>query len=183
MLACSVADARLTLRPRRATAGQPPQLRREGRWLVDPQGRVVIVHGLNLVWKHAPYVPPATRPASPRADARVAGAARVQRRPGRHAVGRADPGRARREDPAYVAQWQRVIDLLADARSIWMLLDVHQDQWHETYGGEGVPDWAVVRPPPYDLAAAGRRAVPHRLLDARGLHRLRQLLGRPATTC
>ena len=32
-----------------------------------------------------------------------------------------------------------------------MQLDMHQDQWHETYGGEGVPDWALHRPAPYDL--------------------------------
>jgi hypothetical protein len=28
-----------------------PQLRREGRWLVDRRGRIVIVHGLNLVYR------------------------------------------------------------------------------------------------------------------------------------
>src|SRR3954471_8457723 len=37
-----------------------PRLRREGRFLVDQYGRVVIVHGLNLVWKRAPYAPPDT---------------------------------------------------------------------------------------------------------------------------
>jgi endoglycosylceramidase len=37
------------------------------------------------------------------------------------------------------------MDQLAD-RGIWMQLDMHQDQWHETYGGEGVPDWALHRP-------------------------------------
>src|SRR5690349_19702555 len=51
-------------------AAPVPQLRRDGRWLVDEHGRVVIVHGLNLVWKHAPYVPPATAEGFTAADAR-----------------------------------------------------------------------------------------------------------------
>ena len=34
------------------------QLRRAGTWLVDRRGRVVILHGVNAVWKLAPYVPP-----------------------------------------------------------------------------------------------------------------------------
>ena len=42
------------------------------------------------------------------------------------------------------------MDLLAEQK-IWMQLDAHQDQWHETYGGEGVPDWAMRRPAPYHL--------------------------------
>ncbi len=130
-------------------ADAAPQLRREGRWLVDPQGRVVIVHGLNLVWKHAPYVPPATKAGFLARDARWLA---------RHGFNGArvgtlwaglTPDAPGVEDPAYGAKWQRVMDLLADQK-IWMMLDAHQDQWHETYGGEGVPEWAMIRPAPYD---------------------------------
>ena len=168
----------LRRRAARPSARTPPQLRREGRWLVDPQGRVVIVHGLNLVWKHAPYVPPATKAGFLARDARWLA---------RHGFNGArigtlwaglTPDEAGVEDPAYAAKWQRVMDLLADRR-IWMMLDAHQDQWHETYGGEGVPDWAMIRPAPYDAAPPVVAPFPHRLLDAGGLDRLRQLLGRP----
>jgi len=134
-----------------AAEAQPPQLRREGRWLVDPQGRVVIVHGLNLVWKHAAYVPPATRQGFTARDARWLA---------RHGFNGArvgtlwaglTPDRPGVADPAYARKWQRVMDLLA-SKKIWMMLDAHQDQWHETYGGEGVPDWAMQRPQPYAVA-------------------------------
>lgn len=133
-----------------AAAGEPspadpPQLRREGRWLVDEHGRVVIVHGFNLVWKRAPYAPPATPAGFNAADARWLrshgfngvrlGTLWAGITPDQPGVG----------DPAYRDRWQRVMDLLAD-RGIWMQLDAHQDMWHETYGGEGVPDWAMVRP-------------------------------------
>ena len=128
----------------------PPQLRREGRWLVDPQGRVVIVHGLNLVYKRSPYVPPDGPTGFTKRDAQWLArhgfnAARV----GTLWAGLTPhaPGVA---DPAYLDQWQRVLDLLAKKR-IWIQLDMHQDQWHEQYGGEGVPDWAAVRQPPYNL--------------------------------
>jgi hypothetical protein len=133
-----------------AATADPPQLRREGRWLVDPQGRVVIVHGLNLVYKHDPYAPPATRAGFTVRDARWLA---------RHGFNGArvgtlwaglTPDRADRLDPAYVRRVQRVLDLLAD-RKVWLQLDMHQDQWHETYGGEGVPDWALHRPAPFDL--------------------------------
>ena len=132
-----------------ASASDPPQLRREGRWLVDQQGRVVIVHGLNLVWKHAPYAPPDTAAGFQARDARWLA---------RHGFNGArvgtlwaglTPDAPGRKDPAYLRKVQRVLDLLAKQK-IWMQLDMHQDQWHETYGGEGVPDWALHRPPPYD---------------------------------
>ncbi|KAA1425721.1 cellulase family glycosylhydrolase [Nocardioides antri] len=128
-----------------------PQLRRKGRWLVDRHGRVVIVHGFNLVWKKAPYVPPATAAGFTAADARWL------KRYGFNGVrlgtlwAGITPERAGVGDPAYRARWQRVMDLLSQ-RGIWMQLDAHQDMWHETYGGEGVPDWAVIRPAPYNLA-------------------------------
>jgi endoglycosylceramidase len=127
-----------------------PQLRRQGRWLVDRQGRVVLIHGLNLVWKHAPYAPPATAAGFTWRDARWLK---------RHGFNAArlgtlwaglTPDRPDQLDPSYLAKWQRVMDLLA-GQQIWMQLDFHQDQWHETYGGEGVPDWAVHRPDPFAL--------------------------------
>ena len=129
-------------------AAEPPALAREGRWLVDPQGRVVLVHGLNLVWKHDPYAPPATPAGFTERDA-----AWLHRHGFNGArlgtlwagVTPEEPGVA---DPAYFRSWQRVMDLLAD-RGIWMQLDFHQDMWHETYGGEGVPDWAAERPLPF----------------------------------
>ena len=68
MLVAAVVAAVLPTVP--VAAADPPQLRREGRWLVDPQGRVVIVHGLNLVYKHAPYAPPATAAGFRARDAR-----------------------------------------------------------------------------------------------------------------
>lgn len=127
-----------------------PQLRRKGRWLVDGQGRVVLVHGLNLVFKHAPYVPPATRAGFTARDARWMkrhgfNAARV----GTLWAGITpdEPGVA---DASYLRKWQRVLDLLAN-RGIWIQFDFHQDQWHETYGGEGVPNWAMERPLPFSL--------------------------------
>lgn len=134
-----------------ASSTVPPQLHREGRWLVDQYGRVVTVHGLNLVWKHAPYVPPAT------AEGFRAGDARWMKRYGFNGarigtlwagVTPEEPGKA---DPTYLRRWQRVIDLLAQQR-IWMQFDFHQDMWHEQYGGEGVPDWAAKRPAPFDAA-------------------------------
>ena len=128
----------------------PPQLRREGRWLVDPQGRVVIVHGLNLVYKRRPYVPPDDATGFTRRDAAWLArhgfnAARV----GTLWAGLTPtaPGQA---DPAYLDRWQRVLDLLARKR-IWIQLDMHQDEWHEQYGGEGVPDWAAARQLPFSL--------------------------------
>ena len=129
---------------------EPPQLRRSGRWLVDPEGRVVIVHGLNLVYKRKPYVPPDGPTGFTKKDANWLArhgfnAARV----GTLWAGLTPngPGQA---DPAYLDQWQRVLDLLARKR-IWIQLDMHQDQWHEQYGGEGVPDWAAARQLPYSL--------------------------------
>jgi len=125
-----------------------PQLARQGRWLVDPQGRVVLVHGLNLVWKRAPYAPPAT------AEGFTANDATWLHRYGFNGArigtlwAGLTPDQPGVADPAYFRRWQRVMDLLA-GQGIWMQLDMHQDMWHETYGGEGVPDWAAKRPLPF----------------------------------
>lgn len=138
-----------------ATADEPapesiPQLHREGRHLVDQFGRVVIIHGLNFVWKRPPYVPPNTPAGFTEADAEwleehgFNGARIGMLWPG------VTPSQPNVADKTYFQRWDRVIDLMAD-RGIWMLFDQHQDMWHETYGGEGVPDWAAKRPLPFAL--------------------------------
>ncbi|WP_162260990.1 MULTISPECIES: cellulase family glycosylhydrolase [unclassified Nocardioides] len=127
------------------TDDDTPQLRKQGRWLVDEQGRVVIVHGFNLVWKLDPYVPPATAEGFTAADAdwlEQHGFNGVRLGTLWAGITPDAPGVG---DPSYRTGWQRVMDLLAD-KGIWMQLDMHQDQFHETYGGEGVPDWALHRP-------------------------------------
>lgn len=128
----------------------PPQLQRDGRYLVDEFGRIVIVHGLNFVWKKAPYVPPNTPDGFMAADAQwlydhgFNGARLGILWPG---VNPTAPGVV---DQSYFDKWDRIVDLMAD-KGIWMQFDMHQDMWHETYGGEGVPNWAMKRPAPYSF--------------------------------
>jgi endoglycosylceramidase len=121
---------------------EPPQLRREGRWLVDPQNRVVLLHGVNLVWKLDPFVPPETAEGFLDADARwLAENGFNSARIGTLWVGVSPhaPGEVRAD---YLAAWDRVVQRLATNR-IWMLFDFHQDLLGPLYGGEGVPEWAV----------------------------------------
>ncbi|MBO9523061.1 MAG: cellulase family glycosylhydrolase [Nocardioidaceae bacterium] len=130
--------------------GPAPRLHREGRYLVDEHGRLVIVHGLNFVWKRAPYAPPDTPAGFTAADADwlyehgFNGARLGVLWAG---VNPTAPGVA---DASYFAKWDRVVDLMA-GKGIWMQFDMHQDMWHETYGGEGVPGWAAKRPLPWSL--------------------------------
>ncbi|MFL6157543.1 MAG: cellulase family glycosylhydrolase [Marmoricola sp.] len=136
--------------PAHADGSATPRLHREGRSLVDQYGRQVIVHGFNFVWKSAPYAPPDTPNGFTAADAQwlydhgFNGARLGILWAG---VNPTAPGVA---DGTYFAKWQRVIDLMA-GKGIWMQFDMHQDQWNEVYGGEGVPAWAVKRPLPWSL--------------------------------
>lgn len=123
-------------------SGSSVQLRRDGRWLVDPYNRVVLLHGVNMVWKTAPYVPPATPEGFTAADAAWLedhgfNSARI----GVLWVG-VSPQMPGVIDTAYLAAWDRVVNLLA-AHHVWMLFDFHQDLLGEVYQGEGVPEWAV----------------------------------------
>ncbi len=118
------------------------QLRRDGRWLVDPQGRVVITHGVNIVWKTAPYFPPETADGFRPADADwLADNGFNSARIGTLWVG-VSPDAPGVIDTGYLEQWDRIVKLLA-SRRIWILFDFHQDLLNHEYQGEGVPDWAV----------------------------------------
>jgi endoglycosylceramidase len=126
--------------PERAAPAKD-QLRREGKFLVDRHERIVITHGVNAVWKRPPYYPPATPEGFTAADAdwlREHGFNSV--RIGTLFTG-VMPERGR-IDAAYLAHWDRVVQLLA-SRGIYVLFDFHQDLYGERYQGEGFPEWAT----------------------------------------
>jgi endoglycosylceramidase len=124
-----------------APAPGPSQLRQEGRFMVDGQNRVVLLHGVNAVWKLKPYFPPATAEGFTAADAdwlRDHGFNTVR-------LGVIFAGVMPQEgfiDTAYLASVDRVVQLLA-SRGIYVMFDFHQDMYNEKFGGEGFPDWAV----------------------------------------
>lgn len=122
-------------------AQAPAVLHREGRWLVDSHHRVVLLHGVNAVWKTAPYYPPATAAGFTARDADwIAAQGFNTVRLGVIFAG-VMPSRGR-IDQGYLTKVARVVDLLA-ARHIWVLLDFHQDMFNERFAGEGFPAWAV----------------------------------------
>ncbi|MBI3171121.1 MAG: cellulase family glycosylhydrolase [Hydrocarboniphaga effusa] len=125
----------------RADGAAGPQLRRDGRFMVDEKNRVVLLHGVNAVWKLAPYFPPSQAAGFVAADAdwlRDHGFNTV--RLGVIFAGvMPQPGAV---DQAYLEGVDRVVQLLA-SRGIWTMLDFHQDMYNERFEGEGFPDWAV----------------------------------------
>ncbi len=122
--------------------GAVPQLRRDGRWLVDPQGRVVLLHGVNMVWKLEPFYPPDSPEGFTAADADwLAQHGFNTARIGTLWVG-ISPHAPDEVDQDYLEAWDRVVQLLA-SRKVWMLFDFHQDLLGRQYQGEGVPEWAV----------------------------------------
>src|SRR5436189_196663 len=125
--------------PAAAAAAPAAPLTHAGRWITDAHGRVVILHGTNMVYKLAPYYP-----AAAGFDAKDAAFLRsidfnavrvgviwtaVEPQPGVY-------------DDAYLQQIEQTVALLA-RKGIVSLLDFHQDMYNEKYQGEGFPDWAV----------------------------------------
>ena len=122
-----------------AAASPTPPLSTQGRWLVDADGRVVISHGVNMVYKRPPYVPSRTGfGADDAAFLRRHGFnsvrlgtiyTAVEPRPGVY-------------DDAYLDEVAATERLLARER-IFTQFDFHQDLFNERFGGEGFPDWAT----------------------------------------
>jgi endoglycosylceramidase len=122
-----------------AIATPSPLVGHSGRWLLDAQGRVLIVHGRNVVNKLAPFTAQAWGFGDDDAmflQAHGFNAVRlgvlweaVEPQPGVY-------------DAAYVAAVRQMEQLLA-SYGIYTLIDWHQDEYGEAFGGEGFPAWAV----------------------------------------
>ncbi len=127
-----------------SAAGPVPPLGHEGRWITDAHGRVVILHGFNMVYKRAPYHPSAAGFGADDArflarhgfDAIRLGVIykAVEPRPRAH-------GRPSFDD-AYLARIARTQRMLA-RHGVFSLIDFHQDMYNERFQGEGWPDWQV----------------------------------------
>jgi endoglycosylceramidase len=172
-LACVLALGLLSAASARAAPSLP--LSHSGRWLTDTSGRVVIVHGVNMVYKLPPYYPAAVGFGDDDAAflARIGfNAVRVgviwnalEPRPGHY-------------DNAYVRRIAGTVAALA-SHGILSLLDFHQDMYNERFQGEGAPDWAVQDdglptvpqfgfPSNYELLPALQHAYDHFWGNSRG---------------
>lgn len=156
-----------TVQPAPATAQmvQGPISSPGGPFLHDEQGRVILFHGVNAVYKRAPYeLYPA--PGKPW-NFSVADASLMAKlgfnvvRLGMTWKG-LEPGTAPANDPAickrgaphdpgqfnqgilsaYLAKLKQTVVLLAHFH-IYTILDMHQDVYNEMFDGEGAPNWAV----------------------------------------
>jgi endoglycosylceramidase len=124
----------------RHRAAPKAPLAQAGRWITDRHGRVVILHGINMVYKLPPYEPSAIAFGGDDAaflarfgfDTVRLGAIEkgVEPQPGRYAGD-------------YVREIRSTERILA-RRGVFSLIDFHQDLYNEKFGGEGWPDWAVL---------------------------------------
>lgn len=117
----------------------PAAVGHRGRWLTDRAGRVLEVHGLNLVIKKPPY-----RPAK---EGISADDARFLHRHGFNAVRLGVLMEALEPSPGhfdnhYLHSVIRTAHLLA-RHGIRSLIDFHQDLFATTFQGEGLPTWMV----------------------------------------
>ena len=110
-----------------------------GRWIVDAQGRVVILHGLNMVNKRAPYTPAAAGFGAAAAQTLAENGFDVVRLGVIYGAIEPRPGVFNHR---YIASVAETVALLA-SHGVYTLLDFHQDEMNEEFGGEGFPSWSV----------------------------------------
>ncbi len=109
----------------------------QGRWLTDGAGRVLLLHGVNMVAKDPPYEPTAAGFSDDDAAWLAANGFRIVRL-GVLATGlMPTPGKV---DDAYIDSIAGTVDLLA-RHGIYTLLDFHQDGWGPSIGDDGFPAW------------------------------------------
>jgi endoglycosylceramidase len=110
-----------------------------GSWLTNSEGQVVILHGLNEVYK----IPPGEPSASGFSDDDAAFLAANGFNAVRLGVIWSDlepaPGVF---NPAYLASIEQTVQTLGN-HGIHSILDFHQDAYSAEFGGEGAPAWAV----------------------------------------
>ncbi|MFL5906573.1 MAG: cellulase family glycosylhydrolase [Solirubrobacterales bacterium] len=137
-IACAVALVTLWL-AQSAPAEPAGPLGHSGRWITDADGRVVILHGVNMVYKRSPYYPAAGGFGADDAAFLEENGFNTVRLGLIYKGVEPQPGSY---DEAYLNQIGATEQTLA-AHGVFSLLDFHQDLYNERFQGEGWPDWAV----------------------------------------
>ena len=109
-----------------------------GTWLTNGDGQVVLLHGLNEVYKEAPFEPSASGFSNDDAAFLAANGFNAVRSGVIWAGVETEPGVF---DNAYIDSIQQTVQTLAN-HGIYTILDFHQDEYSSAYGGEGAPAWA-----------------------------------------
>lgn len=125
-----------------ASAGAAPAapLGHAGRWITDAGGRVVVVHGFNMVYKSAPYAPA----GGGFDDADAAFIAGMQYNAVRVGVYHlALEPQAGTYDDNYLDSIAGTVAMLG-RHGLLALLDFHQDMYNARYQGLGLADWAAL---------------------------------------
>jgi endoglycosylceramidase len=111
-----------------------------GRWLTDASGRVVLLHGVNVVAKTVPYYPSAAGFDAADAAWLEENGLRVVRL-GVMATGlMPTPGKITQ---GYIADLAATVRTL-EAHHIYVLLDMHQDGYGPKVGSDGFPAWMTL---------------------------------------
>lgn len=123
-----------------APAKAPAELGTAGQWIVDMDGRVVILHGVNQVYKSPPFTPGGNGFGDDDAAFLAANGftsvrlgvywSEIEPQPGVY-------------DFAYLDSVRETIAALK-AHGIVSVIDMHQDLYNQEIGGQGAPDWATL---------------------------------------
>ncbi len=118
----------------------------DGTWLRDPQGRVILIHGINVSQKTPPYLPDSLPPTGKTITGAAAYFASIKQA-GFDAVRliiiwaglEPTPGTI---DQQYLDQIHQEVQLCKDD-GLYVLLDMHQDLYSQSLCyGDGAPAWA-----------------------------------------
>nr|MBA3327631.1 cellulase family glycosylhydrolase [Solirubrobacterales bacterium] len=134
-----LAAAAAAVAPAPSFAAPAGALDHAGRWITDRDGRVVILHGMNMVYKRPPYHPQAVGFGDDDAAFLAREGYNTIRVGIVYAAVEPQPGAY---DEAYLDRIRETVDTLG-RHGIVSLLDFHQDLFNERFQGEGWPDWAV----------------------------------------
>jgi endoglycosylceramidase len=115
-------------------------LGRTGRWFTDANGRVVTLHGVNMVNKLPPYHPAALGFGEQDAALIARWGFNTIRVGWIWKALEPEPGRY---DFEYLERIASLVRMLA-SHGLHVLVDFHQDMLNERFSGEGFPDWAVL---------------------------------------